>query len=455
MIVKLADFKKGKTPMRYFWSACFIFLILSGCSENTNKNPQNFSLVQGSRIPSEKALKIMIYRKSRWVGFLIKIPIFCNSSRIAKVPVRKCLALTLEPGHYSFHTGEGTPAIKITGKAGQEYFLEIYSPFSWWDTKFELRQIENKKGMAESGKYSKIELTYRQKQQTARIEKKSSPPKGPVSPFIQEEKGLNPQKPGFFSRHPLLRYFGILFVVSLILLYAAIRIYVKLQGPFSDMVEMVTLSILFVLAVFAVGSIFPFYTHQWIPHPIFLYYFLFSLIIGIGISFMIFLLPDEEWGPFFGGIFVFFLLSFYVGFVPLKLLLKGYPEGAEWFLSLPWWKALGMVFFGFFLVGLNIIMLNKLEGLQDYSGGDETATTGYWATLGGKFYMNATKRETGEWMPPISSFIKFLFLNGILIGITIYFYLSATLTFQWGILIYTGLLILTNVLLFIVERFRS
>ena len=451
----LRIYKKGKTPMKYFWSACFTFLILSGCSENTNNNPKDFFLVQGSRIPSEKALKIMVYRKPRWRGYLTKIPIFCNGNRIAKVPSRKCLALTLEPGHYSFHTGEGTPVIKIVGKARQEYFVEIYMLSSWWKTRFELRQIEKQKGVEESGEYSKIELTYRQKQQTPRIENKSSPSKGRVSPFIQAEKGLEPQKPGFFSRHPLMRYFGILFVVSLILLYVAIRIFVWLQGPFTDMVEMVTLSIVFILAVLAVGSIFPFYIHQWIPQQIFLYYFLFSLIVGIGISFMIFLLPDEEWGFFFGGIFFFFLLSFYAGFVPLKLLLKGFPEGAEWFLTLPWWKAMGMVFFGFFLVGLNIFMVKNLEGLQDYSGGDETATTGFWAKLDGKFYMHATKRETGEWTPPIDSFIKLLFLNGILIGITIYFYFSSTLTFQWGILIYTGLLILSNVLLLIFGWFRS
>ncbi len=116
---------------------------------------------------------------------------------------------------------------------------------------------------------------------------------------------------------------------------------------------------------------------------------------------------------------------------------------------------MGIVLFGFFLVGLNIFMLKNLEGLQDYSGEGETATAGYWATLDGKFYMNATKRQTGEWMPPIDSFIKLLFLNGILIGITIYFYFSSTLTFQWGILIYTGLLILANVLLFIVGWLRS
>ena len=170
---------------------------------------------------------------------------------------------------------------------------------------------------------------------------------------------------------------------------------------------------------------------------------------------MIFLLPDVEWGLFLGGILVFFLICFYVGIVPLKLTIKMLPEGAEWFLTLPWWKVMGIILFGFFLVGLNIFMLKNLEGLQDYSGGDEPATTGYWATLDGKFYMNATKRQTGEWTPPIDSFIKLLLLNGILIGITIYFYFSSTLTFQWGILIYTGLLILSNVLLFIVGWFRS
>lgn len=53
-----------------------------------------------------------------------------------------------------------------------------------------------------------------------------------------------------------------------------------------------------------------------------------------------------------------------------------------------------MFFFGFLLVGLNIFMLKNLEGLQDYSGRDETATTGYWATLDGKFYINATKWQT-------------------------------------------------------------
>ncbi len=320
---------KGKTTMRYFWSACFIFVILLGCSENTSKNTQNFSIVQGSRIPSEEALKIMVYRKSKWLGFVTKISIFCNGNRIAKVPSRKCLALTLEPGRYSFHTGEGTPVIKITGKARQEYFLETYTLFSLWETKFELRQVEKQKGMEESGEYSKIELTYRQKKPTARIVKESSASEGPVSPFIQEERVLEHQAPGFFSRHPLIRYFGILFVVSLTLLYVAIRIYVRLQGPFTDMVEMVTLSLLFILALFAVGSIFPFYTHQWIPHTIFLYYLLFSLIIGIGISFMIFLLPDVEWGPFFGGILVFFLICFYIGIVPLKLTIKMLPEGAE------------------------------------------------------------------------------------------------------------------------------
>ena len=73
MQVRLMDFIKGKIYLRYFWSACFLLFLLSGCSESINESPQNFSLVQGSIIPSEKALKITVYREFGFIGSLYRV----------------------------------------------------------------------------------------------------------------------------------------------------------------------------------------------------------------------------------------------------------------------------------------------------------------------------------------------------------------------------------------------
>ena len=174
--------------LRCFGQAYFLLFLLLGCSENINKSPQNFSLVQGSTIPSEKALKITIYRKFSFQGSLKKIPIYCDGNLVTNMPVKKSLVLTLEPGAYQFHTGKETAQIKVTGEAEQNFFMEIYLHFSWWSSKFKLRLVENKKGMEESDAYSRIELTYHNREDKPEMAKTTALLKESSSPIIQTNK---------------------------------------------------------------------------------------------------------------------------------------------------------------------------------------------------------------------------------------------------------------------------
>jgi hypothetical protein len=64
---------------------------------------------------------------------------------------------------------------------------------------------------------------------------------------------------------------------------------------------------------------------------------------------------------------------------------------------------------------LQFILLTIIEKTQDYSGGNEYSSSAYWATADGKKYMSATRRQTGEWHPPMSSATKLMILDIILI----------------------------------------
>ena len=71
-------------------------------------------------------------------------------------------------------------------------------------------------------------------------------------------------------------------------------------------------------------------------------------------------------------------------------------------------------------LNFNILLLNLLKARRSLacSGGSAMSTRGYWTTHTGKFYMNATKRDTGEWKPPINAIWWFILINGVLCGIS-------------------------------------
>ncbi len=94
------------------------------------------------------------------------------------------------------------------------------------------------------------------------------------------------------------------------------------------------------------------------------------------------------------------------------------------------------------LLFINLRLWWRIDELQDYSGAYETATSAYWADLSGKFYMNATKLQAGEWEAPMGSSWKLLLVNVGCLGATLGVWsLRPTLSFwpylAWG---YLGLL---------------
>ncbi|MCF7939824.1 MAG: DUF2846 domain-containing protein [Spirochaetales bacterium] len=110
--------KKDQTHTRY-WLAVALLLLLTGC---TAIGGQQFTELTP---PSGKAV-IYIYRTRTFVGGAVSYPIFINNQKVTTLPHTAYYAFPADPGEVfiTAKTPENEAHIKLTVKAGQEYYIK-------------------------------------------------------------------------------------------------------------------------------------------------------------------------------------------------------------------------------------------------------------------------------------------------------------------------------------------
>lgn len=213
-----------------------------------------------------------------------------------------------------------------------------------------------------------------------------------------------------------------------------------------------------VLAALSFLSLIPLaYIREWIPHGIRLAHLLF--VLGFSILLCLLVVGIDLYNPLLKFVMNFFITSsvvYYLTFLAIVVFDRFCQDWIRDFAGTGMGGQAGVTSLAAVTAVLNIFLIRKLGESRDLSGAYETATRGHWATQEGKFYMNAHKWETGEWVPPLSAFTRFFFINvlfGIILAVVAY---NTSLRGYALYFIYLGLLILFSVLFaFLAARVRG
>ena len=220
------------------------------------------------------------------------------------------------------------------------------------------------------------------------------------------------QKDGKLHINPFVR---LLLIIGLIIIFYAILFYSRgwyyMKNPQgNDFV----FYLYFILGIVCLGifCLIPFiYVKNWLPGGLNFFHIFF---VSVNALFYVILLKAFKKTPFkefLSSFFLLFLILYYILFVLLRLTNHFRPEWINRFIALGTWKELLLSSWILFALVLNGVLIRKMGESRDLSGAYEKSNKAYWAAKDGKFYMSANKMQSGEWVPPLSAFKRYLLLN--------------------------------------------
>jgi hypothetical protein len=175
------------------------------------------------------------------------------------------------------------------------------------------------------------------------------------------------------------------------------------------------LVVLIALGFIALGMVPAFFLFAIMPREYYFIYLLLMMVVPIA-STARGLVKDGFSGKLMIEFLILALVFFYAGLIPFFIFLPWIPAVLDPIKGLPIENITGYSIIILLMIGLQIGLYKTIDKFQDYSGGNEYSSTAYWATADGKKYLNATKRQTGEWHPPMSTFGKLMIFNILLIA---------------------------------------